>query len=100
MKKLEKFCRLELLGQLWHCLEKVSDEADVKTRIAQVSHYRIGLNSAGRAFAHVELRLMAEDAAFCSHQAWSVRISARFISTIFTHLGSVAIFKRKTPISL
>ena len=37
----------------------VSDEADVKTRIAQVSHYRIGLNSAGRAFAHVELRLMA-----------------------------------------
>ena len=37
----------------------VSDEADVKTRIAKLEHYRIGLNSAGRAFVHVELRLMA-----------------------------------------
>lgn len=37
----------------------VSDEADVKTRIASLSNYRIGLNNAGRAFAHVELRLMA-----------------------------------------
>jgi 5-carboxymethyl-2-hydroxymuconate isomerase len=37
----------------------VSDEADVKTRIAKLSDYRIGLNSAGRAFAHVQLRLMA-----------------------------------------
>ena len=37
----------------------VSDEADVKTRIAQLSDFRIGLNTTGRAFAHVELRLMA-----------------------------------------
>lgn len=37
----------------------VTDEADVKTRIASQSNYRIGLNSASRAFAHVELRLMA-----------------------------------------
>lgn len=37
----------------------VADEADVKSRITPLSHYRIGLNSAGRAFAHVELRLMA-----------------------------------------
>lgn len=37
----------------------VADEADVKTRIAKLDHYRIGLNSAGRAFTHVELRLMA-----------------------------------------
>lgn len=37
----------------------VSDEADVKTRIASLSNYRIGLNNAGRAFVHVELRLMA-----------------------------------------
>ncbi|WP_455555376.1 5-carboxymethyl-2-hydroxymuconate Delta-isomerase [Comamonas sp.] len=37
----------------------VADEADVKTRIAKLNDYRIGLNNAGRAFAHVELRLMA-----------------------------------------
>ena len=37
----------------------VADEADVKTRIARLSDYRIGLNTSGRAFAHVELRLMA-----------------------------------------
>lgn len=37
----------------------VTDEADVKTRIAKLSDYRIGLNTAGRAFVHVELRLMA-----------------------------------------
>lgn len=37
----------------------VADEADVKTRIAKLNDYRIGLNTAGRAFAHVELRLMA-----------------------------------------
>lgn len=37
----------------------VADEADVKTRIASLADYRIGLNTAGRAFAHVELRLMA-----------------------------------------
>ena len=37
----------------------VADEADVKTRIASLNNYRIGLNPAGRAFAHVELRLMA-----------------------------------------
>ena len=37
----------------------VTDEADVKTRIAKLSDYRIGLDSTGRAFAHVELRLMA-----------------------------------------
>ena len=37
----------------------VADEADVKTRIAALSNYQIGRNNAGRAFAHVELRLMA-----------------------------------------
>lgn len=37
----------------------VADEADVKARIAEVSKYQIGHNNAGRAFAHVELRLMA-----------------------------------------
>ena len=37
----------------------VAEEADVKTRIASLGNYRIGLNTAGRAFAHVELRLMA-----------------------------------------
>lgn len=37
----------------------VADEADVKTRIAALSSYQIGRNNAGRAFAHVELRLMA-----------------------------------------
>ena len=37
----------------------VADEADVKTRIAKLNEYRIGLNTTGRAFAHVELRLMA-----------------------------------------
>ncbi|WP_284336840.1 5-carboxymethyl-2-hydroxymuconate Delta-isomerase [Comamonas sp. NoAH] len=37
----------------------VSDEADVKTRITRLVDYRIGLNTPGRAFAHVELRLMA-----------------------------------------
>ena len=37
----------------------ITDEADVKTRISALSQYRIGRNSAGRAFAHVELRLMA-----------------------------------------
>ncbi|MGE8397890.1 MAG: 5-carboxymethyl-2-hydroxymuconate Delta-isomerase [Comamonas sp.] len=37
----------------------IADEADVKTRISALSNYRIGLNNAGRAFAHVELRLMA-----------------------------------------
>ena len=37
----------------------VADEADVKARIAALSNYQIGRNNAGRAFAHVELRLMA-----------------------------------------
>ena len=37
----------------------VADEADVKARIAALSSYQIGRNNAGRAFAHVELRLMA-----------------------------------------
>lgn len=37
----------------------VADEADVKTRITALGRYQIGRNNAGRAFAHVELRLMA-----------------------------------------
>ena len=37
----------------------VADEADVKTRIAALSNYQIGRNNTGRAFVHVELRLMA-----------------------------------------
>jgi len=37
----------------------IADEADVKARIAKLSNYCIGLNSQGRAFAHVELRLVA-----------------------------------------
>lgn len=37
----------------------VADEADVKARIEALSSYQIGRNNAGRAFAHVELRLMA-----------------------------------------
>lgn len=37
----------------------VADEADVKARIAALNSYQIGRNNAGRAFAHVELRLMA-----------------------------------------
>ena len=44
------------------------------------------------------IMLMALEAAFCSHQAWSVRISDIFFSTIFTQRGSVAIFNLKTPI--
>src|SRR5690606_7275181 len=38
------------------------------------------------------IRKIAFDAAFCSHQAWSVRISSRFPSAILAHLGSVANF--------
>jgi 5-carboxymethyl-2-hydroxymuconate isomerase len=53
----------------------VTDEADVKTRIAQLQHYRIGLNSAGRAFVHVELRLMAGRTAEVK-KALSERIAA------------------------
>ena len=41
---------------------------------------------------------MAEDAAFCSHQAWSERISSILVSTILTHLGSVGNFNLKTDI--
>lgn len=37
----------------------IADEADVKTRISALGKYQIGRNNAGRAFAHVELRLMA-----------------------------------------
>jgi hypothetical protein len=37
------------------------------------------------------MRLIAFDAAFV-HQAWSVKISSIFDSTIFTHLGSVTNF--------
>lgn len=37
----------------------VSNEADVKTRIHGLQHYQIGLNSAGRGFVHVELRLLS-----------------------------------------
>lgn len=37
----------------------VADEADVKTRITALGSYQIGRNNAGRAFAHVELRLMS-----------------------------------------
>lgn len=53
-----------LMEQLNHAVcahATITDEADVKTRIAALptSHYRIGLNSTGRAFAHAELRLMA-----------------------------------------
>ncbi|WP_083215209.1 aminotransferase class I/II-fold pyridoxal phosphate-dependent enzyme [Comamonas aquatica] len=64
----------------------VSDEADVKTRIAQVSHYRIGLNSAGRAFAHVELRLMAGRTAEVKKEL-SDRIAAVLKSVIPAQAG-------------
>lgn len=64
----------------------VSDEADVKTRIAQVSNYRIGLNSAGRAFAHVELRLMAGRTAEVKKEL-SDRIAAVLKSVIPAQAG-------------
>lgn len=50
---------MEALNQAVCSHPTVADEADVKTRIAKLNDYRIGLNTAGRAFAHVELRLMA-----------------------------------------
>lgn len=37
----------------------ITDEADVKTRIRAESDYQIGLNSAGRAFVHVQLSLLS-----------------------------------------
>ena len=64
----------------------VSDEADVKTRIAQLGDYRIGLNSAGRAFAHVELRLMAGRTAEVKNEL-SDRIAAVLKAQIPTQAG-------------
>ena len=50
---------MEALNQAVCSHPTVADEADVKTRIAKLNDYRIGLNTASRAFVHVELRLMA-----------------------------------------
>lgn len=54
----------------------VTDEADVKTRIASQSNYRIGLNSAGRAL-HVELRLMAGRTAEVKGTRTTLRLCSR-----------------------
>lgn len=51
-----------LLEQLNHAVcshPTITDEADVKSRIRADQTYRIGLDSTGRAYVHVELRLMA-----------------------------------------
>lgn len=51
-----------LLEQLNHAVcshATVADEADLKSRIAPVQQYRIGLQPADRGFVHVQLRLLA-----------------------------------------
>ena len=64
----------------------VADEADVKARIAALSNYQIGRNNAGRAFAHVELRLMAGRTAEVKKEL-SDRIAAVLKSVIPAQAG-------------
>lgn len=61
LKGIDEAALMEQLNQAICTHATVTDEADVKTRIAALptAQYRIGLNSTGRAFAHAELRLMA-----------------------------------------
>lgn len=58
LQGIQEGALLEALNNAVCSHPSIPDEADVKTRIAQLQHYRIGLNTAGRAFAHVELRWM------------------------------------------
>lgn len=38
---------------------EVEDEADLKARVLRADHFRVGLQDAGRAFLHVQLRILA-----------------------------------------
>lgn len=38
---------------------EVQDEADLKARVLRAEHYRVGLQDGGRAFLHVQLRILA-----------------------------------------